>query len=234
MTTVLAGHSAVAVAPLAPGVWRATEARDGRSVVAAAIIALGDRTVVVDALEGVDAGAALRAAAEAIGPVALVVLTHRHADHTGGVRAFADVPAVASEVTCAAIGRGAALDGTLRLREGERRVELLSCGAAHTEGDVAVHIADAAVLVAGDLVVAGIHPRLRHGDLEGWIAALDRLGALAPRSVLPGHGDPCGPEALESTAAYLRRVRAGDPEPLPGLPDPHVHAANLASLKGAR
>ena len=40
-----------------------------------------------------------------------------------------------------------------------------------------------------------------------WIEALDRLEALGPRVVVPGHGEVGGPELIETLRAYLVEVR---------------------------
>jgi glyoxylase-like metal-dependent hydrolase (beta-lactamase superfamily II) len=44
------------------------------------------------------------------------------------------------------------------------------------------------VLYAGDLVFRGRVPFVGDADSRAWIAALDRLIALKPRVLVPGHG----------------------------------------------
>ncbi|MDP3969790.1 MAG: MBL fold metallo-hydrolase [Nocardioides sp.] len=75
---------------------------------------------------------------------------------------------------------------------GDRVVELVHPGRGHTAGDVVVHVPDAAVLFAGDLVEQAAPPS--YGEdcwpLE-WATALDVVvGTLPPGAVVvPGHGD---------------------------------------------
>ncbi|MFC4000276.1 MBL fold metallo-hydrolase [Prauserella oleivorans] len=88
--------------------------------------------------------------------------------------------------------------GSTRLDLGGRSVLLTHLGPAHTGHDLAVHVPDAGVVFAGDLVEhepGGSFTAESFGPdthLEAWPAALDRLLALAPDVVVPGHGEPVG------------------------------------------
>jgi len=75
---------------------------------------------------------------------------------------------------------------------GDRLVELVHPGRAHTNGDVVVRVGDADVLYAGDLVEQSGPPS--YGDDSyplDWPAALDVVAGLvtAQTTVVPGHGD---------------------------------------------
>ncbi len=82
----------------------------------------------------------------------------------------------------------------LELEVGGRRVRLYEVGPAHTPGDLIVHVPDARTVIAGDVMFAGVHPVMWAGPTSNWIAALDRIVALDPQLVLPGHG-PAGDTA---------------------------------------
>lgn len=90
---------------------------------------------------------------------------------------------------------------------GGRTVRLLVLGPAHSAGDVAVHVPDAGVVFAGDLLFARSTPVMWAGPVEGWIGALDRLLATGAEVVVPGHGPLAGPEDLRSMRGYLELVR---------------------------
>jgi len=65
----------------------------------------------------------------------------------------------------------------------------------HTAGHVSLFRPADGVLVAGDAVLPRITPTLgvnrqRADPVGDYVAALDRLAALGPALVLPGHGDP--------------------------------------------
>jgi len=93
--------------------------------------------------------------------------------------------------------------GTLSLRVGDRAVYLYELGPAHTGGDVAVHVPDAGVVFTGDLVFHGGHPIVWAGPVSNWIAACDRLLALQPEVVVPGHGPIGDSSCVEAERAYL-------------------------------
>jgi glyoxylase-like metal-dependent hydrolase (beta-lactamase superfamily II) len=83
----------------------------------------------------------------------------------------------------------------------------IECGAAHTASDSVVWFPSDRVLFAGDLVGVGSHMNLTRGHPpENWLAILDRLAALEPEHVVPGHGTPAGPEALATVHRYIEAV----------------------------
>jgi cyclase len=89
---------------VAEGAWAAAAIDSGAGVGNMGIADLGGRALVVDCGFTPAAARDVRAAAETlVGPVERVVITHGDFDHYGGARAFADVPILASERTCAVI-----------------------------------------------------------------------------------------------------------------------------------
>jgi glyoxylase-like metal-dependent hydrolase (beta-lactamase superfamily II) len=74
---------------------------------------------------------------------------------------------------------------------GGRKVMLLHPGRGHTDHDVVVHVPDAGVLFAGDLVEQGAPPSAgSDAHLAEWPSALDALLATGATSFVPGHGNP--------------------------------------------
>jgi glyoxylase-like metal-dependent hydrolase (beta-lactamase superfamily II) len=126
---------------------------------------------------------------------------------------------------------------------GGRRVELRFCGRGHTDHDLVVVVPDAGVMFAGDLVEEGAPPS--YGDdafpLE-WPATLDRLLALAPPVVVPGHGDVVGRgfvagqrRELAAMADLCRRVAAGElgaGAAIAAAPFPEATAREVLALTG--
>jgi glyoxylase-like metal-dependent hydrolase (beta-lactamase superfamily II) len=119
-------------------------------------------------------------------------------------------------------------EGALDLRVGDRRVQLLELGPAHTRGDVAVHLPDAGVLFTGDLVFHGGHPIVWAGPVQQWIAACDRMLALGAEVVVPGHG-PLGDRAcIEAQRGYFDWLVAEGTPRLEGGLTPLDAARDLA------
>lgn len=100
---------------------------------------------------------------------------------------------------------------------GGRVVTLLHPGPAHSDGDLIVHVPDEDVVFAGDLVEVGAPPSIGpDADPVAWPKALDKILALRPGTVVPGHGFPVGVSSVEEQrdqlhqlSALVRAVKAG-------------------------
>jgi cyclase len=162
-----------------------------------------------------------------------VVNTHFHGDHVFGNGQFAPrATIVAHEGTRADIaeaglglrqlwpevewGETPLTLPTLTFRDGltlhtggrtAPRVELLHLGPAHTATDVVAWVPDRGVLFTGDVAWSGVTPYVLMGSVSGSLRALERMRSLRPRTVVAGHGPVGGPEVLDLTESYLRRVR---------------------------
>jgi glyoxylase-like metal-dependent hydrolase (beta-lactamase superfamily II) len=88
------------------------------------------------------------------------------------------------------------------------RVELLWVGPAHTAGDVIAWLPSERIVFTGDVLFRLCTPIGWDGTFDGWIAALDRIVALEPKVVVPGHGPLCGVEGPREMREYLAYVRA--------------------------
>ncbi|MEU7023098.1 MBL fold metallo-hydrolase [Streptomyces sp. NPDC046203] len=116
--------------------------------------------------------------------------------------------------------------GELELTVGRRTVRLIEVPAAHTRGDVLVHVPDAGVLFTGDLLFVGGHPVIHSGPIGNWIAACERvLGLDGVTTVVPGHGPVSGPAEVRRFRSYLERVRDHATR---------AHRAGLPVLRAAR
>ena len=116
----------------------------------------------------------------------------------------------------------------------------IECGAAHTASDSVIWFPAELVLFTGDLVGVKGHMNLTRGfPPETWIAILDRLAALEPEVVVPGHGPPAGPEALTTARSYVEYVvdlaaTPGDhamPPEYEGWTFPEGFAQNIDALR---
>jgi glyoxylase-like metal-dependent hydrolase (beta-lactamase superfamily II) len=92
--------------------------------------------------------------------------------------------------------------GRLELEVGGRKVELIEVGPAHTQGDSIVHVPDARVVFAADVVFLESTPVMWAGPLEHWLRALDTIAALDPEVIVPGHGPPTDVGGLDEVRAY--------------------------------
>lgn len=89
---------------------------------------------------------------------------------------------------------------------GDRAVELIEVGPAHTDGDVIVHVPDVGVVYAGDILFIGGHPIMWTGPVDNWIVACDRILATGADRIVPGHGPVTDPAGVQTFRGYLEWV----------------------------
>jgi cyclase len=155
-------------------------------------------------------------------PVRYVVNTHFHRDHTGGNEAFAKEGAtiVAHEnvkrvlasgsksgLTCAVTQPASQIalpqktyTDAMTLQIKGRTAELKHLANVHTDGDTTIYLADANVLVAGDVAFFGRYPNVDYlygGSIDGMIRGTDAVLNFAKEdtTIVPGHG-PVGNKAI--------------------------------------
>lgn len=119
---------------------------------------------------------------------------------------------------------GARLDGTkprhaevpaqgarVELNLGGRAIELLDLGDAHFPGDAVVWLPQDKIALTGDLVyVERLLSLVPQSNGASWLAAFERLAALGPARLVPGHGGPTTlAVASVQTRDYLRFVVEG-------------------------
>lgn len=168
--------------------------------------AAGARSVVVD--PGPLDDAHLAAVAEAAGDVAVVLLSHGHADHSAGARAFAEragcgVRAVDPAYQWLATGLR---DGDTVTMDGLDLHVLVTPG--HTADSVCFVLPSQSAVLSGDTVLGRGTSVVAHpdGELGAYLRSLRTLRDLARsgrfQRILPGHG-PEIRDALPVLEAYL-------------------------------
>lgn len=150
-------------------------------------------------------------------PITQVIVSHYHADHFYGLQEFKALGATVWAHRLAE-GQTRSEDAALRLQQRkealfpwvDEKTRLLEAdhfiegdidfvvggvhfalrhvGPAHSAEDLAMMIKQDGVLYAGDLVFRGRVPFVGDADSRSWIAALDKLIALEPKVLVPGHG----------------------------------------------
>ena len=96
------------------------------------------------------------------------------------------------------------------LKLGKTTVQLLHFGPAHTPGDLVVWLPQQKILFAGDIVYTErLLAVIPIGNTANWVQAFDKLAALNPKTIVPGHGRPTTIEvARRDTRDYLSFLRA--------------------------
>ncbi|MEO3891616.1 MBL fold metallo-hydrolase [Nonomuraea sp. B5E05] len=178
-----------------------------------------------------------RAFKEAIGrvsdrPITTLINTHHHGDHTFGNWLFPEATIVGHEgVRDQIIADGVpayrsawspavewgAMEVTppfltftdrVTVHSDDLRCEVRHVGhAAHTTNDSYVWIPERRLLFSGDLVFNGGTPFVLMGSVAGALEALTQLRRLDAATIVPGHGEVCGPEVYDKVEGYLRFVQ---------------------------
>lgn len=95
----------------------------------------------------------------------------------------------------------------MALKIGDKDVNLINVGPAHTAGDTLVHVVQDRVLYTGDILFMGVHPAIWEGSIEGWIAACDRMLAMDVDVIVPGHGPITDKSGVRLFKQYLELLR---------------------------
>lgn len=164
-------------------------------------------------------------------PVRTLINTHHHGDHTFGNYLFPTATIVGQERSRAALMAWGAprsapfwtevdwggvvlappfltFDDAVTVYVDDLRCEVRHMGLpAHTDNDAVVWVPDHKVLFSGDLLFKGGTPFLLQGSVRGALETLDALERLGAETVVPGHGDVCGPEVIDEIRDYLRFVQ---------------------------
>ena len=149
-------------------------------------------------------------------PVCSAILTHSHADRSGGLGALgrAGIPTRALDRTVERVqkeGRGSPevlFTAAERFHEDPNGVEYLYPGPAHAPDNIVVWFTENRVLFGGCLVLPEASDDLGYlgdADLTGWRRAVDAVRDRFPEAalVIPGHGPPGDRGLLDHTRDLL-------------------------------
>ena len=171
-------------------------------------------------------------------PISHLVLTHYHAVRVLGASAFNAPNIIMSETARAmVVERGqedwdsefqrfprlfegheaipgltwptTTFDGRMSVYLGNRRIDLMQVGRAHTAGDLVVYVPDANVMFTGDIVEYKSACYCGDGHFHDWPHTLENIRDFDLDSIAPGRGDALvGKDmvnaALDSTADFVR------------------------------
>lgn len=86
---------------------------------------------------------------------------------------------------------------------GDKEVQLIEVGPAHTRGDVLVHVPSDRTVYTGDILFIDSTPIVWEGPVSNWLAACDRIAALEPEFIIPGHGPLTDKHGVRGVKEYL-------------------------------
>lgn len=183
--------------------------------------------VVVDSMTFPMQGRLIRAKVEALTgqPVALLINTHYHLDHTHGNPGFdSGTSVVATERTLSHLkvldtdfweGDAALLlpNDTFSDRKqfqlGNKTVTVIHPGRGHTDGDLIVWFEEDNAVALGDLFFNRHYPNIdleAGGSVQAWPATLDNALALNAEVIIPGHGATTDQQGLRDFQRFMAEL----------------------------
>ncbi|MEO9467890.1 MBL fold metallo-hydrolase [Parasphingorhabdus sp.] len=96
--------------------------------------------------------------------------------------------------------------GEYSVEVGNKTVELIEVGPAHTAGDVLVHVPEDKTIFTGDILFIEGTPIMWAGPVSNWIAACDMIIDLKPDTIVPGHGPITDADGVRRVQEYLHYI----------------------------
>lgn len=96
--------------------------------------------------------------------------------------------------------------GEKTISVGDKTVELIEVGPAHTGGDVLAWVPEDKTVFTGDILFIDGTPIIWAGPVSNWIAACDRIIAMDAEHIVPGHGPITDAAGVQRVSDYLRFV----------------------------
>ncbi len=99
--------------------------------------------------------------------------------------------------------------GKMSIYLGQRRIDLMHLGRAHTAGDIVIHVPDANVMFTGDIVEYKSACYCGDGHFQDWPRTLEAIRTFDLDAIAPGRGDALTGrekvnEALDLTGDFIR------------------------------
>lgn len=192
-------------------------------------------------------------------PVKRVIVSHYHADHIYGLQAFKALGAEiwahklgklylnSEEAPLRLTQRREELfpwvdentqllpadkwlDGDTDFEMGGLHFQLRYIGPAHSPEDMAMYVKEDGVLYSGDIVFKGRVPYVGNADSKAWLAALDKLIAIKPKFLIPGHGAASSTPVKDMTLTrdyliYLRQTMGKAVENFETFDEAYAHTS---------
>ncbi len=199
-----------------------------------AVLKSDDKLLVIDA-GYVDTGKLLKEKIQKVFnlPIAILINTHYHQDHTGGNKAIASGVQIIAHKNCIStlkimsINASKNKNGKIFLENlllpnkdfgsvkeikfGDETLNLFYFGPGHTKGDIVIVFNKSKIIHTGDLFFHNIAPYIdvRDGsDTGNWIKTINKLVKKYPDfTVIPGHGDVTNMKEFLKFSNYLQFLR---------------------------
>ena len=142
----------------------------------------------------------------------------------------------------------------LNLELGGLEIQILPLS-GHQRNVTGVFVPKYRALFTGDALFNENHPYMAEGNFQVWLDSLEKMKALKPDFIVPGHGPVCGIETVSKQQSYMERMmkiaETWNPEageeaipsdaldallayyPLHGRPEAYIKARMIESIRTA-
>lgn len=177
-------------------------------------ISLENYTVAVDSTGNLSGGKIFRKKLENYYnlPIKYVIFTHYHGDHINGRQAFKDVDLIISDFIPTDKGRfqnAIFIKDDYSIQDENLEVKIFHTG-GHTVDSMFVHFPSEEIVFAGDIIFENLFPPFG-GDPtcnpELWFQALEKIEALNPIKIVPGHGPYLTGDKINNHLSNLQKLR---------------------------
>jgi cyclase len=97
--------------------------------------------------------------------------------------------------------------GSMSRQVGDKKIDLIEVGPAHSGGDILVHVPKDRTVFTGDILFIEGTPIMWAGPIANWIKACDTILDLDCETVVPGHGPITDARGVKAVRDYLIYVR---------------------------
>lgn len=209
--------------PVGEGVYAYEALRKPGFTTVSMIVVGSDGVLIADGQESDDATRAMLAAVATVTdkPVRWMVVGSVHEDHTGGTGALpADTVLVVHPDGLSQIKSGgrkvkigpSAIGEVKSIDLGDRVVDILFLGRAHTASDLVVRVPDQNLVFMSEVFMNRVFPPMRSAFPKEWEDALQRALDLKAHRYIPGHGFVDGPERsreeMQAFRAAITHIRS--------------------------
>lgn len=97
-------------------------------------------------------------------------------------------------------------DKQLSLEVGDKQVNLIEVGPAHTRGDVLVQVPADRTVYTGDILFIDGTPIMWEGPVQNWINACNLILEMDAETIVPGHGPITDKQGVEAVRSYLEYI----------------------------
>jgi cyclase len=96
--------------------------------------------------------------------------------------------------------------GEMEVKVGNKTVQLIEVGPAHTRGDVLAWVPEDSTVFTGDILFIDGTPLMWAGPVSNWIRACDRIIDMGADVIVPGHGPITDVVGVRRVQEYLNYI----------------------------